>query len=88
MPGHTAEDSVTANVDYSQLDRADSPLRIRLGSTCVVRAMSGIRRSAKEVEIVYGREKQLYSVRGKSGNPGLLEHDDPLHVSGASSQTE
>jgi spermidine dehydrogenase len=61
MPGHTAEDSVLANVDYSRLDRSDSQVRIRLGSTCV-RA----RQQGKEVEIVYGRDKQLYTVHGKS----------------------
>jgi hypothetical protein len=61
MPGHTAEDSVLANVDYSRLDRSDSQVRIRLGSTCV-RA----RQQGKEVEIVYGRDKQLCTVRGKA----------------------
>ncbi len=61
MPGHTAEDSVLANVDYTRLDRSDSPIRIRLSSTCV-RA----RQQGNEVEVVYGRDKQLYSVRAKS----------------------
>jgi spermidine dehydrogenase len=37
VPGHTAEDVVTARVDYSQLDRASRPVRLRLSST-VVRA--------------------------------------------------
>jgi spermidine dehydrogenase len=66
MPGHTAEDSVTANVDYSHLDHADSPVRIRLGSTCLRARHMGDPARAKAVEVVYGREKQLYSVRGKS----------------------
>jgi spermidine dehydrogenase len=66
MPGHTAEDSVLANVDYSRLDRSDSPIRIRLGSTCVRARHLGDAAKAKEVEIVYGREKQLYTVRAKS----------------------
>jgi spermidine dehydrogenase len=61
MPGHTTEDSVLANVDYSRLDRSDSQVRIRLASTCVRAHHQG-----KEVEIVYGRDKQLYTVRGKS----------------------
>jgi spermidine dehydrogenase len=66
MPGRTAEDSVLANVDYSRLDRSDSPIRIRLGSTCVRTRHLGDAAKAKEVEIVYGREKQLYTVRAKS----------------------
>jgi spermidine dehydrogenase len=66
MPGRTAEDSVLANVDYSRLDRSDSPIRIRLGSTCVRARHLGDAAKAKEVEIVYGREKQLYTVRAKS----------------------
>jgi spermidine dehydrogenase len=66
LPGHTAEDSVTANVDYSRLDRSDSPVHIRLGSTCLRARHAGDPARSKEVEVVYGRQKQLYSVRGKS----------------------
>jgi spermidine dehydrogenase len=66
MPGHTAEDSVLANVDYSRLDQSGSPIRIRLSSTCLRARHVGDPATAKEVEIVYGREKQLYSVRAKS----------------------
>jgi len=66
MRGRTAEDSVLANVDYSRLDRSDSPIRIRLGSTCVRARHMGDAAKAKEVEIVYGREKQLFTVRAKS----------------------
>jgi spermidine dehydrogenase len=66
MPGRTAEDSILANADYSTLDKSDSPVRIRLGSTCLRARHQGNPSSAKEVEIVYGREKQLYMVRAKS----------------------
>jgi spermidine dehydrogenase len=66
MPGKTAEDSVTADVDYSRLDRSESPIRIRLGSTCLQARNLGAPGNAKGVEIVYGREKQLYSVRATS----------------------
>jgi spermidine dehydrogenase len=66
MPGHTAEDSIPSKVDYSQLDRNDSPIRIRLGSTCLRARHVGNPATAKEVEIVYGREKQMYSVRTNS----------------------
>jgi spermidine dehydrogenase len=61
MPGRTAEDSVLENVDYSQLDRSDPPIHIRLGSTCLRAHQQG-----KEVEVVYGRDNQLYTVRAKS----------------------
>jgi len=66
MPGHTAEDSVLANVDYSRLDRPDSSVRMRLGSTCLRARHVGSPAAAKEVEIVYGREKQMYAVRARS----------------------
>ncbi len=66
MPGHTAEDSVLANVDYSRLDRSDSQVRIRLGSTCVRAQHKGNPATAKEVDVVYGRGKQLYAIRAKS----------------------
>jgi len=66
MPGSTAEDSVLANTDYSRLDQADSQVRIRLGSTCLRARHVGDPATAKEVEIVYGREQQMYSVRAKS----------------------
>jgi spermidine dehydrogenase len=66
MPGHTAEDSVPAKVDYSRLDRNDSSIRVRLGSTCLRARHLGNPATAKEVEIVYGREKQMYSVRASS----------------------
>jgi len=66
MPGHSAEDSVLANTDYSRLDQGDSQVRIRLGSTCLRARHVGDPGTAKEVEIFYGREQQMYSVRAKS----------------------
>ena len=65
MPGGTAEDVVTAQADYSQLDRS-GPVRIRLSSTVV-----GVRNlpdasSAREVEVTYTSGKQLFSVRAKA----------------------
>jgi spermidine dehydrogenase len=64
-PGKTAEDIVTAKMDYAQLDHADSPVRIRLNSTAVLARHIGDSASAKQVEIVYGRDQKLYSVRSK-----------------------
>jgi spermidine dehydrogenase len=65
LPGTTAEDSVTSKADYSQLDRDGAPIRVRLGSTAARVKHVGNPNSAKEVEVVYGREKKLYSVRAK-----------------------
>jgi spermidine dehydrogenase len=65
LPGTTAEDSVTSKADYSQLDRDGAPIRMRLSSTAARVKHVGNPTSAREVEVVYGREKKLYSVRAK-----------------------
>jgi spermidine dehydrogenase len=65
LPGSTAQDSVLAKADYSRLDRAESNIRIRLGSTAVRVKHVGDRASAKDVEVAYGREKKIYSVHAK-----------------------
>lgn len=61
MPGKTVQDVVTARANYAKLDCAGSPIRIRLSST----AARVRQTSASEVEVVYGRGKQLYGVRAK-----------------------
>jgi spermidine dehydrogenase len=66
MPGTTAEDSILANVDYARLDAPGAQISIRLSSTCVHARNIGEPSKAKEVEVFYGRGKQLYSVRAKS----------------------
>jgi spermidine dehydrogenase len=65
-PGSTAEDIVTAKMDYGRLDHRDSPVRIRLNSTAVLARHVGDPASAKQVEVVYGRDQQAYSARGKA----------------------
>ncbi len=65
IPGNTAEDIVTANVNYARLDRNGSPVRMRLSSTVVGVRHIGDAASAKEVEVIYGRDKKAYTVRGK-----------------------
>jgi spermidine dehydrogenase len=65
LPGHTAQDSVLAKADYSKLDRAETPVRIRLGSTAARVRHMGPAASAAEVEVAYGREKKAYIVRAK-----------------------
>jgi spermidine dehydrogenase len=63
--GHTTEDIVTTKFDYSNLDRSGSSVRIRLSSTAVRVRHDGDPGSAKEVQVTYAREKQVYNVRAK-----------------------
>ena len=66
VPGNSAEDVVTARMDYSHLDHPNAPVRIRL-SSMVVRARNiGNPVSATEVEITYQRGGALFSVRAGS----------------------
>jgi spermidine dehydrogenase len=65
MPGHTAQDSVLAKVDYGTLDRPGAAVRIRLSSTVARVRHIGPAATAGEVEVAYGREKKAFSVRGK-----------------------
>ncbi|WP_110968209.1 NAD(P)-binding protein [Pseudomonas huaxiensis] len=59
-PGKDMEDIVLAKFDYSQLDQAAHPVRLRLNSTAVsVRNVDG------GVNIGYSRGGQLTQVRGK-----------------------
>jgi len=65
VPGGTAEDVVTAQVDYSRLDREGAPIRIRLNSTVVSARNAGGPSTAKEVEVAYASGKQVFRVRAK-----------------------
>jgi len=63
MPGHDMFDVVTARADYSQLDRASSPVRIRLNSTVVKVQHDGPPASAKQVHVLYMSDGKLQGVR-------------------------
>jgi spermidine dehydrogenase len=63
LPGQSAEDAVAARLDYSRLDRLDSPARIRLSSTAVRVRNIGEPASSTEVEIVYVRGGEPYALR-------------------------
>jgi len=74
VPGHDMDDVVTSRADYSKLDDAGSPVRLRLNSTVVhvehakpTSAGSATPQSQvpHEVEIAYARGDKLYSVRAK-----------------------
>lgn len=64
VPGHTAEDIVTAAVDYGRLDGDGAAVRIRLGSTAVRVRNLGDPGAARGVEVVYVRDGRLTAVRG------------------------
>ena len=66
LPGTTAQDSVLAKVDYAKLDRADAAIRIRLSSTAARVRHVGPVVSAKQVEVAYGRDKKVYTVRANA----------------------
>jgi spermidine dehydrogenase len=53
VPGQSQEDVVTARVDYTRLDRAGSPTRIRLNSAVVRVRHSGATADADRVEVTY-----------------------------------
>ena len=68
IPGHTMDDVVSARADYSRLDDAKAPVRIRLNSTVVQVRHNGSSNSAspdsaKEVEVAYMRGGKLQRVQ-------------------------
>jgi len=65
-PGSTPEDIVTAKVDYTQLDRKESPVRIRLGSIAVSVRQTNAIANTKEVAVIYSRNGELFTTRGNS----------------------
>jgi spermidine dehydrogenase len=66
LPGDSTENAVTARLDYSRLDRAQAPVRIRLSSTVMRVRHIGDPASAEAVEVAYMRGGELYSVRARS----------------------
>ncbi len=61
VPGETMEDSVTARVDYGQLDQPGTDVRIRLNST-VVNAVHTA--DARAVDVTFVRNGKAHTVRG------------------------
>ncbi len=60
LPGSTMEDSVTARLDYSLLDRPGAPLRIRLNSTAVNVTHTA---DSKAVYVTYVHAGKAHTVR-------------------------
>lgn len=65
VAGETAEDVVTARIDYGSLDRPEEITRIRLGSLAISVKPSGPPGRPATVEVVYSRMERLYTVRSK-----------------------
>jgi len=63
VPGNSADDIVTSQVRYEQLDQPGRPARIRLNSTVVRVRHDGDPSTAKEVEVTYVQQGRLYTVR-------------------------
>jgi spermidine dehydrogenase len=63
IPGHTMDDIVTAQADYSRLDTPSSPVRIRLKSTAVRAHHLGSPESAKGVAVDYVQNGKVQSVQ-------------------------
>jgi spermidine dehydrogenase len=65
-PGKTMEDVVKTRFDYSKLDEAKSPVRLRLNSTAVRVEHDGDPKSAKRVRVSYVRGGHAYRVQARS----------------------
>ncbi|MCP5067857.1 MAG: hypothetical protein GY946_14955, partial [bacterium] len=65
-PGNTMDDVVTARFDYSKLDRADAPVRVRLESTVVGVEHDGDPRSAQRVLVTYVSGDRANRVEARS----------------------
>jgi spermidine dehydrogenase len=63
VPGTSAEDVVSARVDYAKLDRLDSPVRVRLSSTVVNARNLGDTGAFDKAEVTYFRSGEAYTVR-------------------------
>lgn len=62
----TLEDVCRGSIHFAALDRAGSPVRIRLGSTAVWARHDGAPATSEVVTIVYTRGGRLYRVRARS----------------------
>jgi spermidine dehydrogenase len=65
VPGNSAEDVVTARVNYAQLDRGATPVRLRLNSIAIRARHLGDPRSAGHVEVTYLRGGRAFTARAR-----------------------
>jgi spermidine dehydrogenase len=66
IPGSTADDVVTARADYSKLDAAGSPVRIRLSSPVMRVRHTGPAGADRRVEVTYLQGGNLKTVSARS----------------------
>jgi spermidine dehydrogenase len=66
LPGSAMPDVILARANYAKLDRADSPVRIRLNSTAVRVKHLGDASTATEVEVTYARGAKVYTAKAKN----------------------
>jgi spermidine dehydrogenase len=65
VPGDSAQDVVTARVNYAQLDRGATPVRLRLNSIAIRARNLGDPKSASQVEITYLRDGRAFTARAR-----------------------
>jgi spermidine dehydrogenase len=63
VPGSNAEDVITARVDYSRLDHAENPVRLRLNSTVIRAIHAGDPKTARQVAVTYVRDGKAFTAR-------------------------
>jgi spermidine dehydrogenase len=65
VPGNSVDDVVTARVNYAQLDRSTSRVRLRLNSIATRARHLGDPKSAGQVEVTYLRGGQAFTARAR-----------------------
>ncbi len=66
VPGNSAEDVVTARVNYAQLDRSDTPVRLRLNSIAIrARHVVPSHVEPNHVEVTYLRGGRAFTARAR-----------------------
>jgi spermidine dehydrogenase len=66
VPGNSVDDVVTARVNYAQLDRSTSRVRLRLNSIAIRARHLGDPKAAGQVEVTYLRGGQAFTARARS----------------------
>ncbi len=65
VPGNSVDDVVTARVNYAQLDRSTSPVRLRLNSIAIRARHLGDPKSSGQAEVTYLRGGQAFTARAR-----------------------
>jgi spermidine dehydrogenase len=77
VPGTTADDIVTARVNYAKLDEPSSRARVRLGSTVVSVKHDGPVDSSPDLSVHYVRDGKLYQARARNAVLACWHHAIP-----------